>query len=395
MPCVRLISINYSEGSGTPKEWVLDNLSLKQLNLLVGKNATGKTRTLNVINGLARILTASPRFIVQNGTYDVLFDNNGESIRYKLKLIGGLVVSEQYIVNEKVVLNRGLDSDSEIELHIPGQATQMVKFSPPANEPAALVKRDLILHPYLETLHQWVEATRYYTFGTPLGRETVAIIAKDAPEVDDRDFNQVVGIFRKAERQFGPDFTDAVKLDMTRMGYKIDSIELVASQTLKIQQGNGPTELSVIGIKEEGLNRIIEQLEMSQGMFRALSILIQVNYSQMANRASCILIDDIGEGLDFERSTNLISLLREKAETSNFQLIMSTNDRFVMNNVPLSEWSVLQRNAGIVTAKNYENSKELFDQFKFTGLSNFSFFEMDFLNNTDEEADGNEEEAAQ
>ena len=31
---------------------------------------------------------------------------------------------------------------------------------------------------------------------------------------------------------------------------------------------------------------------------------------------------------------------------------------------------------------NYENSKELFEEFKFTGLSNFSFFEMDFANSS-------------
>ena len=119
---------------------------------------------------------------------------------------------------------------------------------------------------------------------------------------------------------------------------------------------------------------------MSQGMFRAFSIIAQVNYSQLASRATCILIDDIGEGLDFDRSSRLIEVLREKSQSSDFQLIMTTNDRFVMNHVPLDEWSVLQRTGAEVKVKNVHNSREQFEEFKFIGMSNFSLLEMDFLN---------------
>jgi len=117
---------------------------------------------------------------------------------------------------------------------------------------------------------------------------------------------------------------------------------------------------------------------MSQGMFRALSIIIQVNYSQMAHRANCILIDDIGDGLDFERSTRLIDILRTKARQSSFQLIMTTNDQFVMNHVPLDEWSVLERDGCHVHVRNHENARQAFEHFRFVGMSNFAFFEMDF-----------------
>jgi hypothetical protein len=49
-----------------------------------------------------------------------------------------------------------------------------------------------------------------------------------------------------------------------------------------------------------------------------------------------------------------------------------------MNRVPLEEWVVLQRKGTHIYSKNNDNSKKLFEDFKFTGLSNFSFFEMDF-----------------
>lgn len=129
---------------------------------------------------------------------------------------------------------------------------------------------------------------------------------------------------------------------------------------------------------------------MSQGMFRALSILIQVNYARLADRSYCILIDDIGEGLDFDRSARLIELLRDKATASSFQLIMATNDRFVMDHVPLEEWTVLQRQGSHVRVLNNANSRDLFEDFKFTGLSNFSFLETDFARGPIEEAAAHE-----
>ncbi len=165
---------------------------------------------------------------------------------------------------------------------------------------------------------------------------------------------------------------------MHQMGYDLERIGTFAAENILVLRGGLPAPVLALGVWERGVSGVVEQTEMSQGMFRALSILIQVNYSQRARRAHCILIDDIGEGLDFERSTRLIGILRRKSQESFFQLIMTTNDQFVMNNVPLEEWSVLQRQGNHVRVRNYENSRKAFEDFKFIGLSNFSFFEMDF-----------------
>jgi len=45
----------------------------------------------------------------------------------------------------------------------------------------------------------------------------------------------------------------------------------------------------------------------------------------------------------------------------------------------LDEWVVLQRKGGNLLARNSTNSKREFDDFKFTGLSNFDFFASEFL----------------
>jgi hypothetical protein len=93
-----------------------------------------------------------------------------------------------------------------------------------------------------------------------------------------------------------------------------------------------------------------------------------------------ILVDDIGEGLDYERAVAIIDLLISKAQSHSMQIIMTSNDRFVMNKVPLPYWSVLKRVGGTVSMFNERNSKKQFDHFKFIGLNNFDFFASDYFN---------------
>ena len=383
MSALKLISVKYSERVDKPKEWTLDGLTLGPINLIVGTNATGKTRTLNIIGNFAKMFVPQPnqpRFRPGNANYDLLFEKYGERLRYILMIENGKVMREEFYIGSDRLLNRGPSGEGDIYAE---EEKKAIRFKPPVDELAAVIRRDSIQHPFLEQLHDWALAVRHYTFGTPLGKDHLAVFVKDAPDADERDANQVIGIFRKAERDYGTTFTDAVKQDMTRMGYNIEQVLLSNMESIKVIKGGIPAELQGICVKESNIDGIIDQNEISQGMFRALSIIIQVNYSQLTHSADCILIDDIGEGLDFDRSTRLIDLLREKAKISLFQLIMTTNDRFVMNSIPLEEWAVLQRQGGHVQVRNYENSRELFEEFKFTGLGNFSFLELDFAKDYD------------
>jgi len=159
-------------------------------------------------------------------------------------------------------------------------------------------------------------------------------------------------------------------LDYDIQDVGVDILDGITIQS-PIQIPNLPSGLFV---QESDLQMRTQQHEMSDGMFRALSVLVQINYALLSHQATCLLIDDIGEGLDFNRSSALVKRLVEKAKGSSIQLIMATNDRFIMNAVPLEYWIVLVRKSGYVKNLNYMNSKEMFDGFEITGLNNFDFF---------------------
>ena len=371
---MRLTSMTYSQWEGTPREWKIEGVQLGPVNLLVGSNASGKTRTLNVISGLAKLLSGATKVSLLSGDYDVTFSNESAELHYKLKISDSKVTHESFAVGDTNYLERGAGGAGKIWAQ---KLNNFIDFQVPENELAAVSRRDSIQHPYFEPLNQWGESLYHYYFGTPLGKDHFAIIdSRTKREINPRDPNQVIGIFRQGVKEFGEPFIESIKRDMGAVNYLIDDIGVREPVSIVIHEPQG---IVVLYVKETGLGDITDQVDMSQGMFRALSMIIQLNYSEMCKKPSCILIDDIGEGLDFDRSCALIKLLMGKAEAESVQLVMSTNDRFVMNTVPLEAWTVLRRVGTKIKVHNYANSRERFDQFKFTGMNNFDFFAFNFL----------------
>lgn len=376
---MRLQTITYREMIGSPQEWALDGLTLFDRNLIVGKNASGKSRTIGVINSIAAhfIGWLLPGL---STSYDVVFTHEGKSLRYELECEQYQVIAERFTVDEAVLLERGEGGKGFIKYEKIGDG-ERIEFQTPTNELAVVARRDNIQHPFLEPLHAWGSSVRLFQFGTPLGKHLFARRTDmEGAQANESNPDEVVARYQQGTDKFGSQFSNAVMNDMNDIGYEIENIDIEVPLRLQFERRNIYSDIVSLSVKERDLAGITDQESMSQGMFRALSILVQVNYSQMAQKATCILIDDIGEGLDFDRSCRLINILREKAQESNIQLILSTNDRFVMNEVPLDEWSVLQREGSRVRVRNYENSRDIFEDFRFTGLSNFSFLEMDFIN---------------
>jgi hypothetical protein len=249
-------------------------------------------------------------------------------------------------------------------------------------------KRDAIQHPFLEGLAKWAEGQRIYAFGSSMGKDTV-FLSNDIVNinVDPRDMNSVIGLYIKGEREFGQDFRKRIMNYMESIGYELSNIGVTPDpNNMTFMPHAGNINGLVLYIGEKNSKTPIFQLDMSQGMFRALSLIIQITYNTLKHLSTTILIDDIGEGLDFERSTSVIKLIMKIAEEEigKIQVIMSTNDRFVMNNVPFEYWQVIQRTGGKCSVFNYHNSREIFDEFAYTGLNNFDFLATDFINSNKE-----------
>jgi predicted ATPase len=376
---MQLTSVRYSEFRGEDSEWNLDTVNFGQINLLVGRNASGKSRIISLIANLSRLLAGKFQQALGNADFDARFSDLSHTYHYALTCENFLVDREDFDKDNINLLHRGLGGLGDIYAEEEGKK---IRFRISGEALAAVAKRDSLQHPFLEPLGDWGNAFRLFEFGKSLGHRNLAVAIKsDLDLTDETDTTQIVRTFHKGKTAtFADNFLATVKADMNTLGYPIVDVDIrKPANFFVLNQPATLGDLVGISVKEKDLAGWTDQLCMSQGMFRALSIIVQVNYNLFAKTAATFLIDDIGEGLDYERSFSLVKLLREKALESKTQLIMSTNDRFIMNGVPLEDWCVLRRVGHNVKAYNYSNAEAAFERFKKTGLSNFDLLTTDYI----------------
>lgn len=366
-------SLEYVEYEGTPQQWNLEESTFGDINLIVGENASGKSRVLNLISNLADFLSGG-RGIFLSANYKMNFDNHGGKIDYALKCERSIIIEESLDINSENLLSRGADGIGKIYYQ---QEKKPFAFQAPPNQVVSVAKRDAIQHPFLGYLYDWGKSVRRYYFGTDLGKSHLLVpmkVKEGVPpqELNPKNTNIVVAMFIEGQKKFSKQFTDVIIKNMGAIGYELT--EIGSAPPISIIFEGAPGDVVGLYVREADLSATIDQNAMSQGMFRALSLIIQITYSEFTGKPDCILIDDIGEGLDYNRSTALVKLLIEKAKNASIQLIMATNDRFVMNNVSLEYWSVTQRIGSVCKILDYRNSPDLFKEFELTGLSNFDFF---------------------
>ncbi|MDQ6975914.1 MAG: hypothetical protein Q9M22_05020, partial [Mariprofundaceae bacterium] len=297
---------------------------------------------------------------------------------YELKFKGSEINSEILKVDGEDKLTRNKDGSGKIFYENEGR---FLDFKIPNDALATVNRRDEIQHPFLMALNKWANSVVMYLFGSDFGRSAVlgmteadAFLNKSKSVIFDAPSN-LVKVYSSAFTEYGESFDKAIISDMNQLGYCLSDVGCENLQS----SVNFPIAALGIFVVEKDLDFHNFQVDMSQGMFRALALIIHLNLCSFSHNKQLVIVDDIGEGLDYTRSVAMIELLIAKAKKNDFQLIMTSNDRFVMNKVPLEYWSVLKRKGGVVSMYNSRNSKTSFDDFKYLGLNNFDFFASDFL----------------
>lgn len=370
---MRLNHIQTSAREGSDRVWRA-SVDLGQTTLLVGRNATGKSMILASIRSLSQMIAQKQRF--DNANFTATFKDGDREFTYEVAVRDGTVQRESVMVAGENVLERAANGTGKIKAVETGVAH--LNFMIPENQLAVVAKRDLIQHPFLEPLHAWAASTRFYRFND-FKRQTLVIVRETGQEAPDpSDYDQCLALFHHGYKTLGDEFKLAVIRDLNLIGYPTIDVGLDAIRSIKLPTEFTPAPVGLF-VQESDLRGPTDQLEMSDGMFRAIALIIHAAYAELASVPSCMIVDDIGEGLDHERSTALIKVLMERANRKAIQLVMSTNDRFAMNAVPLDVWCGLRRTPEGVETITPRSHPSVFEQFKRTGLNNFDFFKTDFF----------------
>lgn len=334
------------------KDWRLASpINLQEVNLLVGKNAVGKSRTIRALgNVLLFLMQLSERNTLDIFRSELLFEDENDLISYEFRLKGADVVYESLKVNGETLLSRNEN----------GTVLCGESINPPVSKLTLHVRRDVVQYPFIEKIMLWAEhacglcfneiemagdsAIPFYILGQG---QTLFAMVKSLPE---KSIQQVID-------------------QAHELGYPIQRIEL-------FEHGSN---LKMVLFHEENVKSQLFDALMSKGMFRALYLLIYAQYMSVREFPSLLLIDDLCEGLDYDRSTKLGKILFDFCIEHHIQLIASSNDTFLMDVVDLKYWNIFQREGSEVSSIDIIKNPDLFNDFLFTGLSNFDFFSSDYI----------------
>jgi len=336
--------------------WDLTEMgAIQTTNLLVGKNASGKTRTIRALQNVTNFLQARPIVLGESGFKAKLTftdpQDAGWRMVYQFEIAQGKVAAEQLSVNGKSLIKR-----SEEKTLFMGET-----INPPKEKLVVQVRRDRDAYPEVEKLMEWSEGV---VFVSCSNINPLTVFISGSPVVNPLPFSTLVETLTKEGKK-------DVIAEARRLGYEVMDLTTV--------KANG--EMKFVVVNERYVKSNVMDFQLSSGMIRVLYILCFLEYVKNSDRYSLLLIDDLGEGLDYNRATLLGKNVFDTCETEGVQLIASSNDSFMMDVVDISKWHILRRKNSKLTVLNQSNQPELFSRFRMTGLSNFDLFSSDYIDN--------------
>src|SRR5437588_1730 len=91
---MRLDAIQYSEFRGTERAWEIEPATFEEITLIVGRNASGKSRFLNIIYALARLLRGDQKELFTNGIWVASISSAEHRYIYELEIGNRQVTKE-------------------------------------------------------------------------------------------------------------------------------------------------------------------------------------------------------------------------------------------------------------------------------------------------------------
>ncbi|CAN5858542.1 hypothetical protein BH11BAC7_BH11BAC7_07670 [soil metagenome] len=352
---MNLITFSYDTNPlGEDDRWHLEPVKLGRLNLIVGKNATGKSRALVVIHSFAKMIHKAD--VIYLGVFDFFFQKGAAEYHYTISNKDGNII-ETLLIDGKPFAER--ENTTARIFSVKQNVWQEV--SPPADRLLLHVRRDIEEYAYFEEIITWSENVQNFSFG----HVHVSSFIEGTQEKVPASIENIPELIQ----EMSPEQKVKLLSDLNSIGYNIS----------KLDTRKGKGDIPFLYIKENEVKGIITQRVISQGMFRVIALLIFIHHLLEQKKASLIVIDDLCEGLDYERATKLGKLLFGSLLPENVQLVATSNDSFLMDVVDIKDWNVFHRKGTCVKSLNYRENKSLFENFKFSGLSNFDFFSSDYI----------------
>jgi len=376
--------IEFSHRAG---DWEINNLGLGDLNLIVGENAVGKSNTWKAIKNFSEIINDLTKHIQDNIT-DVyyFYDYENKITEYwflvKFETESKKILSYEILIEFESQIKKTIEFENQINVRreiliLDGKKIiyresadkaeiysesnkELISISPPSSSLVLKVRRDTKEYIEFEQLIFWASDKKFFSFCKINSYPSGVLLAQRLNNLDNRYVTSV----------------------LNDIGFYITDID-----TFQISPGSSVLNHRFV-FEEINVEKKFYYKDISQGLKRTINLIVLlenlVKEKPVRDRyawetSPYLIIDDLGEGLDYRKATNLGKYLFKRCEEESIQLIAISNDNFLLDVVDLDHWNILTREGSKVSTINKKSHPKIFEDFMFTGLSNFDLLTSDFL----------------
>jgi Fe-S cluster assembly ATPase SufC len=349
--------------------WELAPMEFGSVNLLVGVSGVGKTRILEVIRSLQKIAFGSSwhnNRLLNGVEWNITFYTSS-SFQYRWHGKFNTVNNEDYTINEsgEKKYSRIDHDEPELEVEelylndncIASRSAGIVKFEditmpklPPSESLIKIFRSEdkiiPVVNGLLLVIDSQVQRPERFTGSSMLDRVqglSLSDIRNANCTLADR-----IGLLWINDR----DMFDRIKSDFVEVFPQVDDFRVLTEQTL-LQNNDKLRAMFSLEIKEIGVDRWITQSNLSTGMLKTLTHIVEIH---LLAEGSILLIDEFENSLGVNCIDVVSELLNDRKD---IQFIITSHHPYIINKIPMQYWKIVTRKGSVVTATNATEYEEL------------------------------------
>lgn len=360
---LKLNSYKVEELEGIEIHWKTDLITFDNFNLIIGKNASGKSQLFQRFNFLKLVHSKDGQTPNIRTTVDFSLtfkdSENSSIINYKLKVMPNQEV-EETIKNE--TLNITLFSSSDKKFYDESKKTHVSHLFPKKHSVTKFVSDLEGNFPTLKKLGDFFDGVKLLRTDRYNPTQLSPVLGQMVPDENLNNLGAVVLTWKQQNHVLYNELLSTYKTFF-------DGI----NDLIPVQQPNLP--FPFLGFSEKLVKWTVSQTDCSMGMLRVLGIIaLSISIDPKTGKIpSLIIIDEIDNGLDYENVGAIIEYLIERSSGS--QVIFSSHSPVVCNFVPPKNWRVFSRKGSHVQVKVPTETKETLDLIKSSKMSNWEIYQ--------------------
>ncbi len=371
---MKIISYEYSEIK--PADWTINKIELGQINLVVGDTASGKTRFLNTIFNLGRMVTGTSPLLGSCKWY-IAFEHLGVDYQWKIQTTkrsdNRVVIAEEQLSQFKGRSFRSLLKRTKSSFNF--QSKPLRAKLPTDLLSATILKEEPSIRPIIEAFSLILR--RNFQSDALLTVLPVTITKLKFLDKAPKSPNEIGNIGLPLNPRLALLYRYFPAIYKQICDHYLSIFPFISSIDVKdikeIRQGfNPPGPTPVFCIKERGVRKWLSIDELSTGMQKVILILTDV---YTLPDGSIYMIDEYENSLGISAIDFFPQFLTDLER--DIQFIVTSHHPYLINSVPVQNWLVFHRDGSIVQARFGTENVEAYGESKqtrFLNLINDPFF---------------------